>query len=415
MTEVGNLKQKLDDIDNLLVDAIQNYHTPSRFFTYSSAAMQAIRTFTLAVQSNKTKISGFNTWYTQWRDNMKTDRRMKWLHDKRNEVAHTDVLSSDSHATIFTIADYRQAKFERQFDCRTSNEELLAAAQEQIAKHPGLAHTTISVSRKYVVEIDGKPYELLQLVAYGFNYLRLLYADLLYYLETGKLDAIPSDLSKMVEQESTSDEWYRYFTFKADGGQSVQMGGISVKRDEKVIKQLVKEFGKPPKKMSKDMPIKEAAEAAFNLAKLLIEQGSSLVPTVYICNSKGYQPLMVAFSDRAEKLKFAFDLPGLLEQHKATGVIFVAEAWSVEPKRMLKRLNEGKSVDKLRKKDEALWLTMLTKDLETLDITASILRTDKGTEFSEPRITSPSPETLNFLHPVYLWWKKEPVNYSAKP
>lgn len=188
MIEVGNLKQKLDDIDNLLVDAVQNYHTPNKFFTYSSAAMQAIRTFTLAVQSNKNAIPKFEAWYKQWRDDMKSDPRMKWLHDKRNEVAHTDALSSESYAAIFTISDYRHAKLEQQFDCRTSNEELMAEAQRQVAKNPGLAHTTIAVGRKYAVDVSGEPQELIQLLGYGFNYLRLLYADLIFYLETGECD-----------------------------------------------------------------------------------------------------------------------------------------------------------------------------------------------------------------------------------
>ena len=337
---------------------------------------------------------------------MRDDPRMKWLHSKRNEVAHTDALSSKSYAAIFTVSDYRRAKVKEHFDCRISNDELMAKAQQMVAKSPWLAHTTIAIGRKYVVDVAGQPQELLQLLYYGFSYLRLLYADLKVCLESGRIDRIPADLSDIVEQESTIDDRYRYFTFKADGGQPVRMGVIRVERDEKAIKQIIKEYGKPPKKLSSDMPMREAAEAAFDLAKLLIEHGNTFVPTVYVCNNEGYQPLLVAFKDRAEKLKFAFDLPGLLEQHKATGIIFIGEAWTTEPKRMVKRLNEGKSVDKMHKKEEALWLTMITKGLETLDIIASIHRSNKGIEFGEAKITSPEPESLNFLRPVYLRWKK---------
>jgi hypothetical protein len=46
MAEIGNLRQQLDDTDNLLVDAVRDYHSPSKFFTYSSSAIQAARNFT---------------------------------------------------------------------------------------------------------------------------------------------------------------------------------------------------------------------------------------------------------------------------------------------------------------------------------------------------------------------------------
>lgn len=173
------------------------------------------------------------------------------------------------------------------------------------------------------------------------------------------------------------------------------------------IKQIIKEYGKPPKTLSKNTSMNDAALIVFDLAKRVIAHGDTFVPTVYFYTSEGYQPLLVTFKDRAEKLKFAFDLPGLLEQHQAKGVMFIAEAWTTEPSRMLKRLNEGKSIDKMRKKSEALWLTMLTNDLETLDIVGAFHRTETGIKFSKPETSSPDPESLNFLRPVYLWWKRK--------
>lgn len=407
MTEVGNLKQKLDDIDNLLVDTIENYHTPGKFFTYSSAVIQATRTFTLAVQSNKATIPSFDKWYEPWQAKMRADSRMKWLHDKRNDVAHTDILSSDSYAAIFTITDYRNANAEEHFDYRTSNADLLTAAQQKLTKNPGLTHTSIAIERKYIVEVDGQPQELIQLLFYGFNYLRLLYSDLLLYLETGRVDKIPDDLSDLVEKESVIDDWYRFSTFKIADGKPIQGRSIRIERDNKAIKEFIKDYGEPPKKLSKGMSIGDASRIVFDLAERVIAHGDSFIPTVYIRRSDGYLPLLVTFKDRAEKLKFAFDLPALLEQHKATAVIFVCEAWTMDAGKMLKRLNEGKSVDRARKKSERLWLTALTENLETIDMISAINRTEQSVDFGETNVSSPDPESLNFLRPTYLWWKSK--------
>lgn len=401
---ISNLKQKFDDIDNLLVDCIENYQEPNKFFTYSGSVIQACRNFTFALQANKRGIPGFDEWYEPWRDNMKRDVYMKWIHDKRNEIVKQGILGSESYASLITISDYRNIKVEEYFDYTTSTDEIILSARKKALKNPSLLHSTVGIERKYIVDIDGESTELVYLLLYAFHYIGLLFGDLEIYLKKKSIDKIPDDLSVLIKNAIPNNEEFRYFSFKVRDGSSIEMTSLRIDRDEAGIKHAKKRYGSL-KKISKNTVINEAAEVFFENAKSMLKKDGTLLPSIIMRTPKGYQPMPVLFRDRAEKLKFSYSLPGILEQHQADGVMFISEAWVIEPKHLIKRLQEGKEGGRARKKQESLWLTMLTSTGETLDISSTIKRSEKKIYLGANRVNHPSPETLNFFHPVHLLWR----------
>jgi hypothetical protein len=237
MYMVGNLEHKIKELDNLLVDAIENYQTPERFFTYSHSLIQACRNLTFAFQANKKQIPEFDSWYKPWQETMKADPYMKWLQGKRTMVVHDDIIASKSHATLTTLPDYSKAWVEEHFDYLTSTEEVKEKAKRIVAKRPDLSHSVMQIERIYLVEVDKKPDELVHVLAHVFHFLCVLIDDLEIYLkgEDG-YEGPPLNLGDYIEKEFELNDSYRFMKFKLKSGEAVNSNVVSIDRDEKQVK-----------------------------------------------------------------------------------------------------------------------------------------------------------------------------------
>jgi hypothetical protein len=410
---IGNLAHKIEELDNLLVDAIENYHDPSRFFTYSHSLIQACRNFTFAVQANKGAIPEFDKWYSPWQENMKSDSYMKWLQKQRTEVVHSDIIASKSYARLITISDYKQLRVEESYDYRKNKQQIIDSVQERIKSQPSFAHSTISIERKYVAEVNGQEVELVELLAYAFYYLSLMYGDLDVYLKKEIPYAkIPSDLDELIRSKIPKNGYYRYFSFKARSGEELNRSTIRIDRDEKEVAIAKKKYGTRLRRITGSMSLEEAAKIQYANAKNILLKDGHYLSNILLKTPGGYQPTFVAFRDRSEKLHFSHEIPSMLMANDADGIMFISEVWIIDHKKVMDRLSEGKDIGKARNKKEALSLMMLVKDGTTMTMTTEFTRVGDVLTFADDVVEHPDPQTMSFLAPAHLWWSHKSDSHS---
>ena len=403
---VGNLKHKINELDQLLCDAIENYHTPERFFTYSHSLIQACRNLTFAVQSNKKQIPGFEAWYTPWQEAMKTDPYMKWLNAKRTKLVHEDVIASESYAAITTLPDYANAWFEEHYDYRASTEDVIAQTKKLISKRPELSYAVMQIERMYKVKVDEKPDELVHVLSHVFCFLCMLISDLEIYLkgEAG-YEGPPLNLGEDIEEMTAINDSFRFSRFKFRTGEQTGGSLVRIKRDEAMVQLAIERYGNQNMKNIPKMKPADAAKALYKAAKIMLQKDGSYLSMVFIYTPKGYYPIAVTFRDRAEKILFSHQMATRVKNLNGTAVIFISETWAIDDlKKWNKRISAGKEIAGMRNKEEALSLMMLMEDGTTLGITTKFTHEGDQIVFDDDYIDHPPPETMGMLLPIYAMW-----------
>ncbi|MDB5169810.1 MAG: Phage protein [Candidatus Saccharibacteria bacterium] len=412
---VGNLEHKIKELDYLLVDAVKNYQSPERFFTYSHSLIQACRNLTFAVQSNKKEIPNFDTWYLPWRETMKADPYMKWLHAKRTKVVHEDVIASESYASLITLTDYARVIFEAHYDYRTSTDDVIANAKQQIIDKPELSYATMEVERMYRVDVEGKSDELIHVLIHVFQFLCMLVSDLEIYLDRKDgYQGPPLNLGNDIENDLSYDDSFRFARFKFRSGESVGGSIVPIVRDDKMVQLARERYGEVAETISSEN-VNEAAKSLFRIAKFMIQKDGSYLSMAFVHTSTGFNPLAAVFRDRSEKILFSHQLAAYVNELSGDAVIFIAETWTItDVKKWDKRIKEGKEIGGMRNKKEALSLMMLGKDGTSLGITAAFTRVDGQIVFDEENVDYPSPEEMGFFIPVYAMWNDELKSQQKK-
>lgn len=109
-----NTHRRLDQCHRLWHQAAEHYGDPPNFITNLNAVVQALRSVSLMLQSEKADLPRFEEWYSDWQERAKQDRLMKWLNDARVQVFHVSELKTRSfvHARLILSGPVAEATFE---------------------------------------------------------------------------------------------------------------------------------------------------------------------------------------------------------------------------------------------------------------------------------------------------------------
>lgn len=175
---IGTARGRLEELHHFWHEAERNYHDHRRFRASVNAAIQAARNVTFALQSDKAQIPDFDTWYEGWRDRLKDDPTMAWLHQARNVVVKKGDLEVHSLA---------RASFKNWLDWPfgvvkvppfLTAEGVIAYMMEKTIKLPSHPddEAVLCVERRWVIA-DLPTRDLLEVLAHGFAVLSELVAD----------------------------------------------------------------------------------------------------------------------------------------------------------------------------------------------------------------------------------------------
>jgi hypothetical protein len=412
---IGNLEHKLDEIEILFTDCLSSYQDPKRFLTYLHSLIQALRNFTSAVQANKGEIADFDTWYEEWQKRMRTDKFMSWLNSTRVGVVHKDILAADSFAKIKLMTDYSEVWHTESFGYMTSLDELTSTSSDLVKQDPSLSHTTVLIERRYLVEVDGKKYDVMGVLAHDWIMLRTLAKDLDVYMKNG--NHIEGDLPPIKNPEKFQKE-HHFVHFKLKDGQILRPVKERVEIDKKMRKEIKKRYEAMPKIDFDNQDSETVARSAFEAAKYMFELDGHHIQVIHQRAKGQWLPFQsVNLQDRSEKILFWHSIAEAAKKKKVDAIIFVGETWFIpDVEKGIKRIQSGKEISTLRKKGEALMVFYADKTGKTLSLISPIKRgEDKVPKLDGVIETRPALYEVGFMLPVFIAWgliKPETIEYK---
>ena len=176
---LSSVHNRISEVHKFWHDMLSGYQNPENFRIGLNAAIQALRNVTFLLQSNKSVIADFDKWYEKYRDIMKSDEILRWLHQARNIIVKQEDLKlhSIASARVRTWDDVSRLEF--QISPFITTEQIakdLVRMHVVKAPEPIADHAILNVERKWVVS-DLPNYELLDVIAHGYKFFEKLLLD----------------------------------------------------------------------------------------------------------------------------------------------------------------------------------------------------------------------------------------------
>lgn len=160
---------RLNQSHTLWHEALEAYANPDRFAGRLNALIPALRSVTFVLQKELRHQDGFDSWYMQWQEEMRADRRMAWLITARNKIEKQGDLDTHSKAHVRVVGDWsRSAPIEIDADPMAEPQDIARRLTVQIparARREG----TLIVERRWTVD-DFPEDEILDILAYCFGF-----------------------------------------------------------------------------------------------------------------------------------------------------------------------------------------------------------------------------------------------------
>lgn len=150
--------------------ALDHYADPSGFVAYLNPLIQALRNVTFALQSSKSELSGFESWYTEWQEHLKSDPIMIWCKDARNTIVKQADIETSSIARVAVVTSYTEPPFiELDVPPLMPAEAIASFVVDQAdLSEVDSGEALLRVERRWVA-IDLPKHELLDAMAHAFT------------------------------------------------------------------------------------------------------------------------------------------------------------------------------------------------------------------------------------------------------
>ncbi len=399
---VGNLDHKIQELDVLFGDCINNYQDPNRFLTYLHSLLPALRHFTLAIQSNKRTIPDFENWYVYWQNKLEADSVMSWLSQVRTKVVHEDIIAASSYAQIKFYEDYNEPFKVEVMNYMTSTDEMRARANELLKISPHLRFGNIEIMRSYKVTIANKDYEVVDVLQHGKRFMETIYRDLRNHLNNQRSKHLKP--KGFVESHNHP---YASLRFSISGGDIVEYTTTKAKLTKPFIDLVKKRYAGHPPLNFRERNDEKFIKELHAYAEFIFKTDGNHQPFL-VTKSKGVwgHPDGVVFRDRAEKVLFWHELAKRVKVEDLEALAFIAEQWiHLDSKKYHEIYVSGGDTEEMPDKLECLATFYASKEGKIQYLRSMIIR-DKSDSFKlgKPEITYPAPHDVGFLYPVFKSW-----------
>lgn len=170
--------QRLEDLHRQWHQAEQAYFDPDAFRVAIQTAIQTARTVTFILQSNKSRIPHFETWYPQWQIKFSEIPLMRWMVNARNKIEKQGDLEAHSFIKAELLVSHLEEGPIIEFPAQLSDAP--AKLLNSIPDTPVGSHIKkdgfLRIQRKWV-ENTLPDYELLDAVAITYGHLSMMVSD----------------------------------------------------------------------------------------------------------------------------------------------------------------------------------------------------------------------------------------------
>jgi hypothetical protein len=102
------LEEALEDAHQFLHACARGYHDPPAFRRNLHSFIQAARNISFRLQSLKSSIPEFESWYSSWQDYLRAEPTLRWVNQARTKVVKRRGLAARSKARYSLTYSYDQ-------------------------------------------------------------------------------------------------------------------------------------------------------------------------------------------------------------------------------------------------------------------------------------------------------------------
>lgn len=405
---VGAVQQRLLQMRKLWEKAAESYFSPEEFRLNLQGCITISRTVTFILQSNKSLIRNFDSWYAGYVEIWKSDQIMEWAKNSRNVIEKQGDLSMFSQFQAKIVASYVGGPVT---DWTTlplfySNKAIRSSIPKKYLIPQVLQHGTLVVERRWVAN-SLPDNEILEAMAHVYNQLARITIDLTRqtgnplpnWLSHGlphSMHDLAMDRAAYVSIADGSTYGYRVFNKPLAEPTEFQKSTLE-KRYGPITKFLAPRVGDS---------LRERAEHLFNVAKAMLVRDGYHVGIAFLISDKAVNIVEVEFPNRAAKYVLTRELAKYAAVIGAKNVIMIGEAWTASPE----KVPVSGFASEAKGRGEALVLNAANDKGEHFNISAQFHRRLFSKEKIR-RIDPPSfsvPEGHFMMFPFLLEWKALP-------
>ena len=395
--------------------ALGAYFDPEGFRTNVNAAIQALRNVTFALQNEKHKIPGFDTWYSHWQNRLKGDAIMRWLCDARTEIVHKKDLEMNSTATV-TIRCYETIlKADVRIPLFITGKNILQFLEEREYINEDMKHTDAYavVERRWAVDAFPQ-YDVLYILAYGVGQLAMMVQEA--HTSTGidmdfcsvcdslhpiALNAagIP-DCMEFTERPMQEVLGIRDFVARRSSRKVIT---YDARMDTKVRRRYKNIIQSAFPLMGSDPFV--AAENVFRTAKQLLQRDGHHIHLLCLQSpDKKWSITSPMFQDQTSKYIFWHEVAERVRREGITAVIFAGECWLGSLDVMAQT---GQRASQQPDRKEVLMVDVFTSALTGKSYQVRFHRSRLGkVVFDKEFITDDADMSAGYIKPVADVWRE---------
>lgn len=378
---LAGVDKRLEDAHRLWHQAEENYFDPEAFRLAAQNAIQTLRSVTFILQNHKRIIPDFDAWYEPWQERMRADPLMRWMVEARNKIEKQGDLEAQSFVHADIVASYLDEgpSIEVPANLFDDPSVLLRKISKQELQEQVMPHGTLRIKRRWV-ENTLPDYELLDALAIAYGKLAELVHDAHRQMGLPAPTTIDAGTGESFQREGLgwkmpcmiAHEDPRNLMISLADGSILSFERKEVHVDASRGEELKERYGDAHKAMGANYADEEALAAGyFEMVRGVFSRDGYHLPFVFLFKDKKFIKVFPAPAEtRAQKYLLMRHLANEAARFGADAAIYVGEAWRA-PAAGLARYQYAENSEN---REEALFLTLVTKEGEPMQFFAAIIR-----------------------------------------
>lgn len=405
--------RRLGDVHRHWHEAESGYFDPDRFRVAIQTTIQALRTVTFIVQSNKRLFSNFDLWYESWQTKLRADPLMRWMVDARNKIEKQGDLETHSFVRAEIMASYYEegSHMEVPAELFQSPIELIRGIPTEALRKHVFKDGILRIQRRWV-ENSLPDYELLDAVGIAYGKIAELVADAHRTLGLEPPATLVDNIDRTQGEESRGGRLpckighgdARSHNVWLATVQTLEIEQKNVEFEKQYSECVANEYGLNPKEMfpSIDPTPETTLNDLFATAKKMFSvDGYHHTFAFLLSGVRSVRLIQLAVQEDGEKYLFMRMLANEVIKYGADGVIFISEMWCApyDPSKPYRRAAD------MPEKREFLSAILVTKTGGSVQLLALIERV--GDDVILGKTDTLRDQAHTAFAPIYAAWGRE--------
>jgi len=328
---VSRARGRLGEVRHFLSEAQNHYFDPDLFRINLNACIQSSRNVTFAIQSSKSEIPNFETWYSPWQIWLKDQELLRWLVEARNRIVKQGDLKLHSLVRVGLVFAYYDAPYQEfEVPLRFNTKKIMERVNLSQLPPNAMKDAYLRIERRWISN-DLVDFELVDVLGYASAVLDRIVNDLSVYLEnqTSSISGLPGSPKSYDTLAPRA-----IFIKLSDGSTSTGFVTKKLKFNPDDGKKAEERYGVLP---FSDIPkgvkptLRQLAESVAKSARAILERdGHHETMAMLFSDTNGFRMITLEPRDNAEKYLLQRKLAKDVKEFEATSIVMVGEAWTAK-------------------------------------------------------------------------------------